>query len=130
MNREGLKVQVPTLVQLERVWVTCPGCGEEVLAVARDGRVRGFCGVARRYVNFLAETQRIGKNPTAETSPVKDGVVSGIVSAYLRGVKTVVIQDRYKISPGRMYRVLRSASVKLRTDREPKQQGAGAKEVN
>jgi len=117
-------------VRLSRSWIVCPGCGEKVEAIASDGRVKGYCAISRRRVDFAAETQRIGKNPAAETSPVKDGVVSGIVSAYLRGVKTVVIQDRYKISPGRMYRVLRSASVKLRTDREPKQQGAGAKEVN
>ena len=38
----------------------------------------------------------MGKNPAAETSPVKDGVVCD----YLAGVKTVVIQDRYKIPRG------------------------------
>jgi len=107
MNSEGS-------VKVERVRVICPGCGQKVEAVASDGRVRGYCAVARRYVEFVAETQPIciGKNPAAETSPVKDGVVCD----YLAGVKTVVIQDRYKIPPGRMYRILHSANVKLRTD--------------
>ncbi|GAH87318.1 unnamed protein product, partial [marine sediment metagenome] len=103
MNSEGV-------VKLERVRVRCPGCGEEVEAVAADGRVKGYCAVARRYVDFVAETQPIciGKNPAAETSPVKDGVVCD----YLAGVKTVVIQDRYGISPGALYRVLHNANVK------------------
>ena len=100
------------VVKLERVQVICPACGQPVEAVARDGQVKGYCAVARRYVDFVAETQPIcrGKNPAAETSPVKDGVVCD----YLAGVKTVVIQDRYKIPPGRMYRILHSADVKLR----------------
>ena len=117
MNREGLKVQVPTLVQLERVQVRCPGCGQQVLAVAGDGRVRGYCAISRQRVDFLAETQ--DKNPTAKIfasgqDPDPDEVKDGVVSAYLAGDRTINIQDRYKISPGRMYRVLRSAGVKLR----------------
>jgi len=101
MNREGLKVQVPTLVELTRSRVRCPGCGEEVLAVVSDGRVRGYCTVAGCYVNFLAETQRID-NPTPETAEIS---ASGpdpdeVVRDYLSGVRTVVIQDRYGISRG------------------------------
>jgi len=45
------------LLKLERVQVICPACGEQVEAVATDGRVKGYCAVARQYVNFLIETQ-------------------------------------------------------------------------
>jgi len=45
------------LVKLERVQVICPACGQQVEAVATDGRVKGYCAVARQYVNFLIETQ-------------------------------------------------------------------------
>ena len=121
-NSEGL-------VELERVRVRCPGCGRQVEAVARDGRIVGYCAVARRYVDFVAETQPIciGKNPTAETAEISASVRQDpdpdeVVRDYLAGVKTVVIQDRYKIPPGRMYRILHSANVKVRTDRKPKQQ--------
>jgi len=106
----------PGVVKLERVRVTCLACGQQVEAVAWDGRIKGFCSVARCFVDFLAGTQRsqdpdpVGKNPAAETSPVKDGVVSD----YLRGVGTVVIQEKHRITPGKMYRVLHGAGVKLR----------------
>jgi len=113
MDREGLK-QVPTPVRLERVWVTCPGCGQQVEAVARDGVIRGWCSISRQRVNFPIE---MGKNPTAETSPVDD---------YLAGNKVIVIQDRYGISPGTLYRVLRAANVRLRTD-EGDASGGGIK---
>ena len=45
MNSEGL-------VELERVRVRCLGCGQQVEAVASDGRVKGYCAVAKQYVNF------------------------------------------------------------------------------
>ncbi len=45
------------VVKLERVLVICPGCGQQVEAVARDGKVKGYCAVARQFVEFLAETQ-------------------------------------------------------------------------
>ena len=45
------------VVKLERVLVICPGCGQQVEAVARDGKVKGYCAVARQFVDFLAETQ-------------------------------------------------------------------------
>ena len=112
MNSEGL--------ELERVRVRCPACGELLEAVARDGVIRGWCSISRQRVNFLIETQRgIGKNPTVETSPVKDGVVSD----YMGGVKIIVIQLKHGISPSKMYRILHaSPHVKLRTSQEAKQQ--------
>ncbi|MBA7667492.1 hypothetical protein ES703_75581 [subsurface metagenome] len=57
------------VLKLERVQVICPACGQQVEAIATEGRVKGYCAVARQYVDFLTETQRvpIGKNFTAET---------------------------------------------------------------
>ena len=57
------------VVKLERVQVICPGCGQQVEAVAGDGRVKGYCAVAKQYVDFLIETQRAraGNHFTAET---------------------------------------------------------------
>jgi len=51
------------VVKLERVSVICPACGQQLEAVARDGRVKGYCAVARQSVDFLIETQR---GPDAE----------------------------------------------------------------
>ena len=109
MNSEG--------VRLTRVWVRCPGCGEKVLASVSDGRVRGYCAVARQRVDFLAETQRID-NPTPETAEIS----ASVKRDYLVGDKTIVIQLKHGISPGKMYRILGGANVELRTDRKPKQQ--------
>jgi len=47
------------VLKLERVQVTCPACGQQVEAVARDGQTKGYCTVAKQYVDFLTETQRI-----------------------------------------------------------------------
>ena len=57
------------VLKLERVRVICPACGQQVEAVASDGRVKGYCAVAKQHVDFLAETQRVptGKHHTAET---------------------------------------------------------------
>ncbi len=49
-TREGV-------LKLERVKVICPLCGQQVEVVARDGRVKGYCAVARQSVDFLIETQ-------------------------------------------------------------------------
>ncbi len=51
------KVISKGLVQLEQVQVICPACGQQVKAVASDGRVKGYCAVARQPVDFLIETQ-------------------------------------------------------------------------
>ena len=107
----------PGVVKLERVRVTCPACGQEVEAVASDSQVKGYCAVARRYVDFVAETQRIGI-ASVRQDPDPDEVV---VRDYKAGVKAVVIQDRYGITPGKMYRILHSANVRLRKDQKPKQ---------
>jgi hypothetical protein len=57
------------VVKLERVGVICPACGKLIEAVARSGKVKGYCAVSRQLVDFQIETQRvrISKNPTAET---------------------------------------------------------------
>ena len=57
------------VVKLERARVICPACGQHVESVAGDGRVKGYCAVAKQYVDFLIETQsvRAGKHLKAET---------------------------------------------------------------
>jgi len=52
------------VVKLERVQVICPACGQQVQAVATDGRVKGYCAVVKQYVDLLIETQR---GPDAES---------------------------------------------------------------
>jgi len=56
------------VLKLERIQVVCPACGEQVEAVAMDGRVKGYCAVAKQYVDFQIETQRVrGRHFTAES---------------------------------------------------------------
>jgi endogenous inhibitor of DNA gyrase (YacG/DUF329 family) len=43
-------------VKLGRVQVICPACGQQVEAVASDGRVKGYCAVVGQFVDFLVET--------------------------------------------------------------------------
>ena len=50
------------VVKLERVQVICPACGQQVEAVAGDGRDKGYCAVAKQYVDFPIETQLDRKN--------------------------------------------------------------------
>ena len=45
------------VLKLERVQVICPACGQQVEAAAADGRVKGYCAVARQHVDFPVETQ-------------------------------------------------------------------------
>ena len=55
--RVGPKAISEGLAQLERVQVICPACGQQVEAVASDGQIRGYCAVAKQYVDFVIETQ-------------------------------------------------------------------------
>jgi len=45
------------VLKLERVQVICPACGQQVQAVATDGRVKGYCAVVKQDVDFLIGTQ-------------------------------------------------------------------------
>ena len=49
-------------MKVERFQVICPACGQQVEAAVRDGQVKGYCAIAKKYVDFLIEKQR-----TAET---------------------------------------------------------------
>ena len=44
-------------LKLERVRVVCPACRQEVEAVASDGRVKGYCTIAKQFVDFVIKTQ-------------------------------------------------------------------------
>ena len=46
-----------SLANLEVLKVICPACGQQVEAVAWDGRVKGYCAIVRQYVDFLIETK-------------------------------------------------------------------------
>ncbi len=37
--------------------IICPACGKQVEAVACDGRVKGYCAVAKKYVDFLVKSK-------------------------------------------------------------------------
>ena len=50
------------LVKVDMLKVICPACGQQVEAVARDGRVKGYCAIAKKYVDFEIE-----KRCTTET---------------------------------------------------------------
>ena len=43
--------------QMETIKIICPACGQQVEAVPRDGRVKGYCAIAKQYVDFVSETQ-------------------------------------------------------------------------
>jgi len=46
------------IVKLERVQVICSACGQQVEAMAANGRVKGYCAVAKQHVDFpIIETQ-------------------------------------------------------------------------
>ena len=61
------KVISEGVLKLERVQVICPACGQQVEAVAWDGRVKGYCAAAKQYVDFLIETHvHTDKDNTAE----------------------------------------------------------------
>jgi len=54
------------LLKLERVQVICPACGQQVEAAATDGRVKGYCAVAKQFVDFPIKTQRLARHFSAE----------------------------------------------------------------
>lgn len=57
------------MVKSERVQVICPACGQQIEAIGWDGRVKGYCAVAKQYVDFQIEMQPvpIGKHLPDET---------------------------------------------------------------
>jgi len=64
------------LMKLELLKVTCPACGQQVEAVARDGRVKGYCAIAKQYVDFPIEKQRTTETKaemSAGLMPMREG---------------------------------------------------------
>ena len=45
-------------VKLERVWIICPACGQQVEAVASDGWVKGYCAVAKAKIAVALNLNR------------------------------------------------------------------------
>ena len=54
LGEELREIRGGGVLKPERVRAICPACGQQVEAVAWDGRVKGYCAVARQYVDFLA----------------------------------------------------------------------------
>ena len=44
-----------SLAKHELLEIICPACGQQAEAVVRDGRVKGYCAIAKQYVDFLIE---------------------------------------------------------------------------
>ncbi len=64
------------VVKLEKVRVICPACGQQVEAVASDGRVKGYCAIAKQSVDFLIEKQRTTETKaemSAGLAPMREG---------------------------------------------------------
>ncbi|MFC1901846.1 hypothetical protein ACFLX3_02840 [Chloroflexota bacterium] len=57
-------------MNMERFQVICPACGQQVEAVARDGRVQGYCADAKQSVDFLIEKQH--------TTEIKNKMPAGL----------------------------------------------------
>jgi len=70
-NREiylGRGSQGGPVVNVKRVRVICPACGQEVEALARDGRVKGYCAVAGKHVDFDTGGDIVPKAPAGRDS--------------------------------------------------------------
>jgi endogenous inhibitor of DNA gyrase (YacG/DUF329 family) len=62
-------------VETERFQIICPACGQQVEAIARDGRVKGFCAVTKQFVNLLIETRRTAESKAkihGKQTPIRD----------------------------------------------------------
>jgi len=103
------------VLKLERVQVICPACGQQVEAVAADGRVKGYCTVAEQYVEFpiqagTADTRaKKGSHLTVETKAKIPATLKGKphtaetkakISATLKG-KPHTTETKAKISVAR-----------------------------
>jgi hypothetical protein len=72
----------------ERFLVICPACGQPVEVLAGDGRVKGYCAIAKQSVDFLIEKQHIteieaemaaGLTPTGEGRDSRGRFIKGNV---------------------------------------------------
>ena len=56
---------------MEILNVIYPACGKQVKALVRDGRVKGYCAVAKKYVDITIEIKKeraVGKIRSIEPS--------------------------------------------------------------
>ena len=63
-------------MKVERFQVICPACGQQVEALARDGRVKGYCAIAKQSVDFLIEKRRTAETKakiSAGLTPMREG---------------------------------------------------------
>jgi len=65
-----------SLEKLEVLKIICPACGQQVEAVAWDGRIKGYCAIAKQSVDFLIEKQRTAETKaemSAGLAPIREG---------------------------------------------------------
>lgn len=60
--------------------VTCPGCGEEVTAVAWDGTVTGLCTVSHKPVVIPEKEQVLAKPAGQSNVQTIDGALLRLLS--------------------------------------------------
>jgi len=58
MSGYSRKEELEGVVKREQIQIECPACGQMVEAVVWDGRVKGYCAVAKQYVNFSLNTAK------------------------------------------------------------------------
>ena len=99
------------VVKLERVQVICPACGEQVEAVARDGQVKGYCAVAKQFVDFPIENRRLAEHLTTieHRAKISAAHASKRLSAEARAKTSAAAKKRWQ-NPE--YRARHSATTK------------------
>jgi len=78
------------VLQLERVQVICPACGQQVAAIATDGRVKGYCTVAEQYVEFPitpGSAAPMGLQGTADTRAKKGRTLTAETKAKISAAR-------------------------------------------
>lgn len=64
------------VVRRQLARVICPACGQQVEAVASNGQVKGYCAIAKRYVDFPIESRGMAETSAealAEVTPIRTG---------------------------------------------------------
>ena len=63
-------------MKLDLLKIICPACGQQVEAVVLDGRIKGYCAIAKKYVGFQVKKQppTATKNEiSARPAPIRAG---------------------------------------------------------
>ncbi len=61
---------------MERVQFICPACGQQVEAIAINGRIKGYCAIAKQSIDSPIKKQRTVKTKaeiSTEPTPMREG---------------------------------------------------------